>query len=502
MDLKKTGWLILVLLIIVLAGYFRLTGLELKAVHHDESVNYAFTKKLLETGEYAYNPTAYHGPLLYYLGLPAPWIGGFSKTTLRLMPAIFGLFSVLFLLLMHRFLGKTGAIFAALVLALSPADVYFSKTFIHEIYFAFTAAALFWAFLYATREAKPLPIVAFWVFLALSFTVKETAAFAFPAFALALLVGWLAGKDNRDQPFHAGALLGSTDSLYLVWGIGLGLTVWLLMFTSFLSNPQGIPDFFRSYMPWFKTGVVEKPHAKSWTYFFILVGKYYLPALPFALWATIRGIWRSRPQTLALLSVAVVMQGVYSVVPYKTPWCVLTLGLAWLMLAADGFSDLWEFLKRTELKIALAILVAAGLVVYGLASYRLNFEEYDDDKGYRIVYVQTLRGYEKMPEDLARVAQAAGLGNELPVYMTLGSKNPGRFYLRDYPNLETEKHEASDLIDHDVVIVRNKEYGDIQPRLSKNYQSITYPVFPGWWIYLLVEDQLWQKAGLDKQEQP
>ena len=231
MKSGKIVWLVLAFVVLAVAGYYRLAGLEWKAVHHDEAVNYSFVKKLLNKGQYAYNPIAYHGPFLYYIALPAVWAGGFSKTTLRVTPALFGLFCVLLLLMMHRALGKPGALFAATVLALSPADVYFAKTFIHEIYFAFACAGMFWAFLEATREGKALPVILFYVFMALAFTVKETAAFAAPSFAAAVFLGWFfAGRYEQDRTFRAGPLLGYPQSHYLTWGLGLGLLLWALLF--------------------------------------------------------------------------------------------------------------------------------------------------------------------------------------------------------------------------------------------------------------------------------
>jgi len=495
MNRRIVAWIVLCAVVVAVGGFFRLAALDRKAVHHDESVNFAFTKRLLEKGKYAYNPTAYHGPFLYFAGLPAVAIAGFSKTTLRLTPTLFGLLAVIMLLLMHPQLGKPGALLAAAILALSPADVYFSRTFIHEIYFVFATLGMFWVLLVGARNGKPLPIVAFWIFLTLTFTIKETAAFGVIAFGAAMIVAWLSRYlTNEPEPLKPEYMLGFHNFNYLLWAIGLSLTVWTLLFTSFLSNPNGIPDFFRAYLSWFDTGVKSKPHAKSWTYFFIMVGKYYLPAIPFVLWAMVRGIWKRRTQTLFLLTVALVTQVIYSAIPYKTPWCVLVIGLCWVVLAADGFTDLWKTLRYPALQITVAVLVGIGLVVYGVASYRLNFERYDDDEGYKIVYVQTLRDYEKMPADLQRFVDASDEDEDIPIYITKGAKNPGRFYLRNYPGKKQQYHDLPDVVDFPIIVTRSNEYDELNKHLIHSYRSETYPVFPGWWIYLLVEEELWQRV--------
>ncbi len=501
MKSGKIIWLVLALVVLAVAGYYRFVGLESKAVHHDESVNYSFTKKLLNKGQYAYNPIAYHGPFLYYVALPAVAIGGFTKTTMRVTPAIFGVLCIILLLLMHPTLGKPGVLFGAAVLALSPADVYFSKTFIHEIYFAFAYAGMFWAFLEAVRKPKASAVILFYVFLSLAFTVKETAAFAIPSFGAALFMGWyFAGRyETEPHSFQAGPLLGRPNMHHLTWGIGLALVLWALLFSSFLTNPKGIVDFFAAYGSWFSTGVVEKPHAKPWPYFFVLLGEYYAPALPFALWAAVRAFWKHRPRTIALLAVAVSTLFVYTVIPYKTPWCVLVIGLAWIVLAADGFTDLWELLRHPALRAAIVVVSLAGLAVYAWASYRINFEKYDDED-YQIVYVQTLREYESMLRDLAVVVQTSGLGDQQPIYLAQNAKNPGRFYLRHYKKLKMQSKESEKPITQSIIICRNTEYDAIAKRMTMKYRSKTYPVFPGWWVYLLVEENLWKRTGLQGNE--
>src|SRR5665811_1289977 len=52
-------------LIILFALLIRLYDLGYRVFHHDESVHASFTLKLLNTGQYTYNP-AYHGPFLFY----------------------------------------------------------------------------------------------------------------------------------------------------------------------------------------------------------------------------------------------------------------------------------------------------------------------------------------------------------------------------------------------------------------------------------------------------
>ena len=492
MSRAQNIWIISAILILLIAAWFRFAQLDLKPIHHDESVNYSFIKKLVTNFKYAYNPTAYHGPFLYFIGVPAVVLAGYSKTAMRFTPALFGLLTVLLLLMNRRTIGKPGALLAAAILALSPADVYFSRTFIHEIYFSFATAGMFWGFLAAARENTAGRVVGFWLFLMIAFAVKETTAINVMAFGAAMIVLWLwsTARGSEDASFQPRHLF---HGQYLLWAAGLSLTLWILFFTTFLTNPHGIIDFFKAYLPWLDTGFKEKPHAKAWTYFFILLGKYYLPALPFAAWAIVRGLWKRQTQTIALTVIAITILVVYSVIPYKTPWCILTIGLPWILLAAVGFTDLWEMAHLLPWRVTLMVLVVAGLVIYALASYRLNFEEYDEND-YKIVYVQTLRGYEEMPAVLAQVNAVYNDEGHLPIFMTFGAKNPGRPYLHSYKGLQVQKGDLPETIDAPIVLTRSTEYDEVAKRLGHDYHSETYPVFPGWWIYLLVKEDLWQQT--------
>ncbi len=507
-------FLLLAALIVLVAMLFRFSVLGLKAAHHDEGVNYAFTKKLVEKSVYHYNHTAYHGPFLYFVGAPAAAVAGYSKVALRFTPALFGLLTVILALLLRRVIGDAGALFGAALLAVSPADVYFGRTFIHEVYFAFSLVLMLWAFLEAGRQGRALAIVAFWISWAIAFATKETAAFHVIVMAPAVVVCWLVTAYGKpEEPFAVGPLFGRPVLYPFIWGMGITVSLWVLLFTSFLTNPQGMVDFFKAYIPWFETGVKKATHVKVWYYFPELIVTYYWPAVPFAAWAVVRGVWKRRPRTLALSIVALGLLGLYSVIPYKTPWCLLTMGVAFVLLGADGFGDLWRALPRPWGRGLLAAVAVAALLAYGAYSVRLNFLEFDFNhnqhenvRQYEIIYVQTVRGYEQMFDDLHRIAAQSGKGRKLPIHLSAGSKNPARLYLHKYRKVKVGRGGIDKPIKASVVFVRNKEKAKYAEHYDGEYQLFgTYPVFPGWNVNLMVRENLWQElqaAGIAPQANP
>src|SRR5512138_2223892 len=87
----------LLLAVTLLAAALRLPDLAARPMHADEAVHADKLGTLLERGEYAYDPSDYHGPTLYYLTLPSAWIEGarryveIDEVTLRVVPALFGI---------------------------------------------------------------------------------------------------------------------------------------------------------------------------------------------------------------------------------------------------------------------------------------------------------------------------------------------------------------------------------------------------------------------------
>ncbi len=135
-------WLAGASLVTAIAAFLRFFWLELKPFHHDEGVNGFFLTNLVRDGIYKYDPANYHGPTLYYIALPFAKLFGLETVPMRVSVAIFGVLTVVLALYLWRYIGKTGSIFAALFIALSPGMVYISRYFIHEIFFVFLSLAL------------------------------------------------------------------------------------------------------------------------------------------------------------------------------------------------------------------------------------------------------------------------------------------------------------------------------------------------------------------------
>src|ERR1043165_1774157 len=128
-------------LLLAIAGALalRLPQLDSRPLHNDEAVNAVKVTELWQHGCYAYDPDEYHGPALHYFSLPLLWLSGpkdsdqLAGATLRLVTVAFGAGLLLLLLLFADGLDRTALIWAGVLLAVSPAMVFYSRYFIHEM---------------------------------------------------------------------------------------------------------------------------------------------------------------------------------------------------------------------------------------------------------------------------------------------------------------------------------------------------------------------------------
>lgn len=140
-------WSALALLLAVAGALaLRLPKLDTRPLHNDEAVNAVKVSELWQHGRYAYDPDEYHGPTLHYATVPFLWLSGarnsdeLKDATLRLAPVVFGVGLIFLLLFFVDGLGRQAVTWAAVFTAVSPAMVFYSRYFIHEMLLVFFTA--------------------------------------------------------------------------------------------------------------------------------------------------------------------------------------------------------------------------------------------------------------------------------------------------------------------------------------------------------------------------
>ena len=246
-------WAALALLLAVAGGLaLRLPKLDARPLHNDEGVNAIKVAALWEHGDYKYDPHEFHGPTLYYASLPFLWFGHahnadeLDATRLRVVTIAFGIALILLLPLMADGLGSTATAFAAVFAAVSPAMVFYSRYYIHEmllVFFTLLTLAAGWRYWRARKMG--------WAMLAgaslgLMFATKETFVLTLVAMGFAALATawWTIPKGNRVQCLHA-----LWNWKHAALALAAAFAIWLLLFSSFFTNFAGLVDSIRTYFP-------------------------------------------------------------------------------------------------------------------------------------------------------------------------------------------------------------------------------------------------------------
>ncbi len=173
--------------LIGLALGLRLWDLGGRAVHHDESLHMYYAWQLFKGNGYEHIPFM-HGPFQFYGSAAIFRLFGDSDFTARLLYSLVGSALVGAPFFLRNYLGRSGAIIAAGLLAISPSLLYFSRFARGDIYtvaFMLGLVVVMWRYL---KEQKETYLYFVPVFLVLSFLTIELTFIVVAAFLVYLEV--------------------------------------------------------------------------------------------------------------------------------------------------------------------------------------------------------------------------------------------------------------------------------------------------------------------------
>ncbi len=544
-------WLGPGLLLAVTAGALalRLPSLDLRPMHNDEAVNAFKIDGLWEGDRYAYDPQEFHGPTLYYATLPFVWLSGardfdhLSETTLRLVTVAFGAGLILLLALLADGLGWPATLGAAMLTALSPAMVFYSRYFIHEMLLVFfTALGLGAGWRYAqTRQAGWALLTG--AGLGLMYATKETFIISVAAMAGALALTW---KWNQWQPGEqcAGARpagsVGKTAAaeatpvrptsgsstgqdvsarrgLVSEWrpllthaaaALVVAIVISVLLFTSFFRNLAGPLDSLKTYSTWLHRAGGASPHIHPWPFYLERLvwfhparSPVWSEALIVAL-AAIGGVaalagrglgGASVPLARFLTFYTVGLTAAYSAISYKTPWCLLNFLLGMVLLAGLGAAALWRAVRPRWARIAAAALLLAAAAQLGGQAYRASFRFAADPRN-PYVYAQTVPNLLELASRMRGIAQADSAGFNMVVKVIAPESIwPLPWYLRQFTHVGWWDRLPADPY-APVVITSATLHAALDDKSAKKWlQAGVYELRPGVFLELYVEFELWKR---------
>jgi uncharacterized protein (TIGR03663 family) len=443
------------LLVSLLVGLgLRFPQLDRRPMHNDEAVNAVKFGKLWETGRYTYDPNEHHGPSLFYSTLAiarltsSPDFEHLTETKLRLVTVCFGLGLIALLPLLADGLGRNATIWAGLFTAVSPAMVFYSRYYIHEmllVFFTLLALAAGWRY-WRSRRLR-------WALLAgaaigLMQTTKETFIIALGAAALALGLNqvWNRLLDASGVPIRKPTL----KLAHAAAAAGLWLLVAIVLFSSFLSNASGPLDSILTYAPWLRRAGGESPHIHSWSFYLQRLLFFHQPKGPIWSEATLlvlaiigagaafkrQGLKDANSSFIRFLALySFLLMAAYSLISYKTPWCLLGFWNGTILVAGVGAAVLIQGLKRRSAKITSVLVVLATVGQLGVMAWKASVDD-ASDPGTPYVYAQTSQDILNLVKKIEMVSTAHPDGHNMLVKVMAPEDDywPLPWYLRAFRN--------------------------------------------------------------------
>jgi uncharacterized protein (TIGR03663 family) len=502
----------------LLAGLaLRLARLDVRPMHHDEANQAVKFGALLERGEYRYDAHDHHGPTLYFLTLPSAWLSGQStlasidERTIRVVPVLFGAATILLLPLLAPAIGREAVAAAAVLLAVSPAMVFYSRMYIQESMFAcFTLAFTIALGRAATEPGLRWPLLA-GLAAGLAVATKETSAIVLPAAIVACGVAIRSvragGASVRAggasvRAGGASALPISDTKVRLLVGLASATLVAALFYSSFLTDPAGILGPFRAAGDYVQRGTAPAAHVQPWHYYLGLLtwsasgGLVWTESLVLLL-ALVGAVasWREGFWGRYLVLNTAIVTAIFSAIPYKTPWNLLPFYVLLIVLAGVGVSHLLRVSRLRPVRAAIAVAFLAASAHLAWQAWRASVV-YASDPRNPYVYAHTVPDAVRMAARIRALAalHPDGALTRVSVIAPPHEQWPLPWYLRSMPNVGywTEPTDPNAL-SAPIVVGAMDRTGTLDAAFGDGYVSEFFGLRPEVLLALYVERDLWDR---------
>jgi uncharacterized protein (TIGR03663 family) len=241
-------------------------------------------------------------------------------------------------------------------------------------------------------------------------------------------------RASSDEPLSIQGLqsaFGTTLQRNLLIGICvlLFLLVWGLFFSSFLTNSDGIRDSLRAYAFWTETGTDEHKQG-FWTYL-DWMWQIEAPILLLSVLGVVIALVKQRNRFVVFAAFwASGISLAYSIIPYKTPWLMVSFILPMIILAGHAVEEMFRHSVQS-VRVLGALALTASIAFAGWQSWDLNFVRYDDDS-MPYVYSHTQRSFNEMVARIHQLDAQIGGEKNLRVEVVSSAYWPLPWTLRNY----------------------------------------------------------------------
>jgi uncharacterized protein (TIGR03663 family) len=383
-------------------------------MHTDEAVNAYIVGQLLAGESFTYDPHDRHGPALAALALPLARIEGakaFSDLTesdVRLTSVLAGIGTILLFGAAVEMFGFASCLIAAVLFACAPLPVYYDRYFIHESLFGTAAFGLILSGWHAwKKDSVGLASLAS-ACAAVMIACKETAILHFVILAAAMFVFrlWNLRRDGFSW-IRPRVVLAATTTFVLIS---------VALFTWFGRDWQALAALFDA-GPNFIVRAGGEGHQKPiWYYAQLLSGGWSGCMLCAFACIGFFLITRKRdPSPYGFLAYyAFFLAGIYSLIPYKTPWLALNFWLPISLFVARAIGSLWRIARKYLLlraaipAFSVLAALAAALIAHD-ARQRVFADAADETNPY--AYAHTSEDLLGLPAEIMELAKRNSLAS-------------------------------------------------------------------------------------------
>lgn len=458
---KKYDWQLISIILIASLLHFSLLGV--RPPHHDEGVNGWFVEQMITNGFYKYDPTNYHGPLHYYVLFFFQSLFGRSIASLRLPDALISILTIYWLTKFSPFIGRTTSLICALAMALSPGYIYYGGFAFQEGFQVFYNILSLWGLFGLLHEGSRKYLWAVGIGFTLNFLTKETCLIHYGCFILAWICLLIYEKFFPSVPFTIAKQTWTHKDL--MWLILTSIFLIVFFYSGTFFNLNGLIDMIKPYTVWCKTGFGGGGHDKPFFYWFTLFLRYEQIAL-LGMLACLRYLSAGSNKFVRYIAIYGIGAFLaYSMIPYKTTWCVISIIWPFYFVFGDTVAKLLESKSR----ILIREITFWLFIVSTIIACKLNYVSYTDEKE-PYAYVQTYRDYENFTRPLFELVRKDPSKYQIVGNCFLQSYWPIPWILNDLGKVGYYGNKMSPTeYDADFLVVEEGRVNEVEERLNNKY---------------------------------
>lgn len=448
-------------IILAVAAFLRLFLLGIKPPHFDEGINGWFVDQMVKNGFYKYDPTNYHGPLHFYILFLAQTLFGRNVWVLRMPVVLASIGCVWLTLTSERLFPRRVVRLAAWAMALSPGFVFYGRYSIHEVWLQLFSMLFMLGLIGLWRFGAPRDLWFTGIGIAGMILTKETYIIHLGCALIALPLLYLSTKLTPAEDARPAPQLWTRQDLLVVVAVGVGAIV--LFYSGTFLHWSGLRGLYKTFDAWFKTGHAGNGHEKPPYYWLMLISRYEWPiAVGLITCAACQAFRNLGLRYFAITGVGVLLA--YSIVHYKTPWCIISIVWPFLFIFGGLLLIVPRFYQPIVCGVC-SILLAGSL---GYCIWLNYFHCSDDTEPY--VYVQTYNDIYKLTRPLLQLAHQNPSYYHLVGHLIRPSPYPLPWILDDFPRVGYYEHNnlpAS--LDADFLLVQEDKISEVENRLKETY---------------------------------